>query len=406
MSVSVEEAQRLLMAAAGGPLETERIAAASTLGRAAAEDVAAPYQLPLFDRSPLDGYAMRAEDIRQAAADAPVYLKVIEEYRAGCVPHKPVTRGTASKLMTGAPMPQGADVVIKYEDVERRGDEIKVTCALKPNANVIFAGEDVRRGERIVRRGDRINAARIGALAAVGAAEVLVGRRVGVALLTTGDELHPAGSAPAAGKIFNSNLPFLCAACEAAGARVVSAGSAADRREKLTETLKELLGKADLVITTGGVSAGDYDFIPACFQDVGAEILFRGVALKPGSPALAAKYGDKILLGLSGNAAAAAVTFQLLAIPLLKKMMGLRDCQFARTNAILMDGFPKKSPQRRFLRARFLIEEGGNKVFLTDGQGNGAVQSLMECNALVDVAAGSGGLCAGMEVSVVLTGEL
>lgn len=405
MRVSVEEAQQRLLACAARPLANERVPAALSLGRVAGEDVTAAIQLPLFDRSPLDGYAMRSEDIRLASADKPVILDVIEEYRAGCVPLKEISRGTASKLMTGAPLPRGADVVIKYEDIVRIGDKIKVFYALKPDTNVIFAGEDVRQGECVVRQGERMDAARIGALAAVDVGDLFVRRRVKIALLATGDELLSAGEPIVPGKIFNSNLPYLSAACKSLGAEVVKSGCAADRKEEIIEQLRLMLSEADLVITTGGVSAGDYDFVPDCFREIGAEVLFQGVSVKPGSPVIGARFKDKVLLGLSGNAAAAAVTFQLLAAPLLKKMAGLTAIHFPRVKAVLMDDFPKNSPQRRFLRGKFVTGDRRNEVYLTGGQGNGAIRSLLDCNALVDVKAGSGALSAGTEVTAVLTGE-
>lgn len=404
-NVSIEEARQLLTDAAVAVEEKEIVALEAALGRTVFARVNAPNQLPLFHKSPLDGYAVRAEDTQSASEAQPAELEVIEEYHAGHVPRRTVGKGQASKLMTGAPMPEGADAVIKYEDVQRVGSWVQLFYPLKKNSNVIFAGEDIRKGDCMVEPGEIVTPASIGALAAVGVAQVPVRRKIRAAFLSTGDELIEPSQTLTAGKIFNSNLHSLNAASRALGVEVILSGTVADDKEQINAALETALARADIVITTGGVSVGEYDFIPVCLEAVGAKVLFQGVRLKPGSPALAARRGSKILLGLSGNAAAASITFQLLAVPLLKKMMGRKEWIFPETQAVLMDDFLKGSPQRRLLRGHFVIKPEKNEIHLTGSQTNGAVKSFIGCNALVDIPAESGPLCKGQTVKVILTGE-
>lgn len=404
LKVTIEEAQQILLEAAAVPSDEEIVSLDDSLGRVVYKNINAPYQLPLFNKSPLDGYAMRSEDIQTATAENPVILEVQEEYHAGYMPDKPVVKGKASKLMTGAPMPEGADIVIKYEDIERIDNKIKVFYPLKKNSNVIFAGEDVKRGECIVKAGAVINPAMIGALAAVGVSKVSVQRKIKVALISTGDELIDPAEPLVEGKIFNSNLHGLKASVTASGAEAIVIGTVIDDKDKIKAALMTALDQADIVITTGGVSVGDYDFIPDCIKEVGAQILFKGVKIKPGSPAIAAKFHNKIILGLSGNAAAASITFQLLAVPLIKKIQGRKETFFPNVKARLMNDFSKTSPQRRILRGRFTIESHEKEIYLTGSQTNGSVQSMIDCNALIDVPSGSDKLYRNQEVSVILIG--
>ena len=258
----------------------------------------------------------------------------------------------------------------------------------------------------VAARGDLLSPALLGLIAALGYAEVAVFDKVKIAVFSTGDELIDYCQRLETGKIYNSNLPSLVAACLQLGAEVTACGNAPDDLDVIVGKISQGLATADLVVTTGGASVGDFDFMPEALARLGAKIIFRGVDMKPGSPAVAAEKDGKFIVCLSGNPAAAMITFELIVVPLIKKMKGLNNNLPAKSRAVLTDDFPKASPQRRFLRGRLQVAEGKNRVCLTGGQSNGVLKSLVDCNALIDVPAGSDRLCAGQEVSVLIIGSV
>lgn len=404
-NVELEEAQSLLTAAAGKTGET-RVNLLAAIGRVLSQDVSARMDLPPFDKSPLDGYALRADDVSEAAVGHPVGLEVIEELAAGYAAQRKVLPGTAIKVMTGAPIPEGADVVIRFEDVLRDGDSAYFTTPLRSGSNVIRAGEDIKRDEVLATTGTLIMPPHVGLCAAVGLLSLPVFAKVKVALASTGDELVEPGCALLPGKIYNSNLYSLAAACTKLGTETNLLANVPDRAEAVAETIRLGLADADMIITTGGVSVGDYDAVPDALELLGATVLFRGVNIKPGSPAMAAVKAGKIILCLSGNPAAAMITFELLGVPLLKKMMGFTRWEHPRIQAAFADEFVKPSPQRRFLRGKLQLGPAANCVALTGGQSNGVLQSLVDCNVLVDIPAGSGKINNGQAVSALIVSPI
>jgi molybdopterin molybdotransferase len=404
-NIPLEEAQNLLLEKAIRPGESS-VPIMDALGRILSRDIVAQDNIPFFDRSPLDGYALLAEDTEYAAPSRPVRLKVLEEIPAGYVASRKITSGTAVRVMTGAPIPEGADVVVKYEEVQQEKGFVSILRPLKSRDNVVYAGEDVRKGEVVAKQGIVVSPALIGLLAGLGITSVPVYHRIKVAVLSTGDELIGIGESLRPGKIYDSNRHTLQARCLELGVEPVMLGNVADRQDQVAERIHEGLRQADVVITTGGVSVGDYDVVRDAFEEVGADILFWKVDIKPGSPILAATKGQKILAGLSGNPVAALITFDLLIIPLLKKMMGRQKYLYSKIQGTLLDSFKKSSEQRRFLRAR-LLERGGNTLIrLTGIQNNSALKSMMECNLFVDVPAGSGPLSPGEVVSAIIVGNI
>ncbi|MDD4601241.1 Molybdopterin molybdenumtransferase [bioreactor metagenome] len=399
--LSLEEAQSLLLSQAAA-VPTEQLALTQACGRVTGKDIASAENVPPFDRSPLDGYAMQAADMQGAGAECPIQLSVIEEIRAGFTAQKKVTPGTAIKVMTGAPIPEGADVVIRYEDVKREKDSLFIFHELNKGNNIVPAGEDVSKDEVIVRQGERLTAPRIGLLAAIGKAAIPAFNKVKVALISTGDELVDPSEQLQVGKIHNSNVHSLGARCQQLGAEPLYFGIVPDEKDVTAERMRQALKKADLVITTGGVSVGDFDVVPATLKQIGADVLFWKVKMKPGSPVIAAQKDGKLLIGLSGNPAAALITFDLLVVPVIKKMMGLCQQLPMKITAVLANDFAKESPQRRFLRGKLEISYPTNRIRLTGNQQNGVLKSMIDCDVLIDVPAGSGPLMAGQKVTAVM----
>ncbi|MDR7866600.1 MAG: molybdopterin molybdotransferase MoeA [Sporomusaceae bacterium] len=404
-NVALEEAQGLLLTMAC-PVKECQIPLFDAVGRVLSREIKAPINLPPFDRSPLDGYAVRAQDIAKASEAEPVVLEVIEEVAAGHTARRKVTAKTAIKVMTGTPIPAGADAVIKFEDVTRAANICKLFYPLKPGSNIVRAGEDVKAGEVIATPGTQVSPALVGLIAALGFAEVTVYNKVKIAVISTGDELVDSSQPLRPGKIYNSNLPSLVAACLKLGAQITALGNVPDELDSIADIISLGLADADIVLTTGGVSVGDYDVVPDALARLGVNMIYRGVDMKPGSPAVAAEYNNKFIICLSGNPAAALITFELIVVPLIKKKMGLTSHLPARLGAVLDEDFTKPSPQRRFLRGRFHVTEGTNYVALTGEQSNGVLKSLVNCNAYIDVPAGSGRMHAGQDVSVLIVGDV
>jgi molybdopterin molybdotransferase len=399
--ISLEEAQHLLLEKVC-LLETSCVSLFKASGRILSQDIQATSNLPPFNRSPLDGYALQAIDTETADRLQPVSLAVIEEVPAGYMPRKRVTPGTAIKVMTGAPIPEGADVVIKYEDVKQEQDTITLFHKLKAGSNIVLAGEDVVEGEIIAATGSVLTSPLVGLLAAQGFAEVPVFNKAKIAILSTGDEVIDPAEQLQPGKIYNSNMHSLFASCIELGAAPLAMGIVPDKAQVIAERISQALRTADIVITTGGVSVGDYDAVPDALKELSADILFWKINMKPGSPAIAAVKDDKLIIGLSGNPAAALITFDLLVVPLIKKMRGRGRHQPFTVSAVLANSFTKSSPQRRFLRAQLYRKNRTVYARLTGEQGNGVLKSMIDCNALIDVPAGSGPLAVGQQISALI----
>lgn len=386
---SYEQARELLLSRVL-PVETERVPLSQCGGRILAQELAALENIPPFDRSAYDGYALHAADTAAAANDAPVTLRILEEIPAGAVPTKPVRPGTAAKVLTGAPVPEGADAVIMYEKTEFTKDHVTLFEPVRPGDNVVRAGEDIQKGAGLARPGDLIDPGLAGALAAQGVSTPLVYQRARVAILSTGSELVEADAVPGGGKIRNSNRYMLEAALKQLGCEPVYLGIASDSVSDISARLDRGLLTCDAVVTTGGVSVGDYDLTPAAMEKAGAELLFRGVGMKPG---MACAYGvrdGKLICGLSGNPASSLTNFYVVALPALKKLTGRRDCLPREFRAALLEGFEKKSPQTRFLRGKLELRDGAVCMHLPKNQGNVVLSSAIGCDAMAMIPAGSG----------------
>lgn len=389
---------RALAAGAVTPVGTECLPLAECAGRVLAQNVLAGADVPPFDRSPYDGYAVRSADAAAARLDCPVTLRVLEELPAGAVSHRPVTAGGAMKILTGAPIPSGADTVVKYEDTCFTAETVTLFRPVRSGENVVRAGEDAARGDLLARRGAIVDAALVGVLAAQGLSRVTVYRRPRVGLLSTGGELLEPGEPPAPGKVYNANRFLLAAALERLGCTPVWLGSAEDDAQAIAGLFLEGLPGCDALILTGGVSVGDWDLTPAAMALAGAELLFRRARFKPGMACAYAVLGGKLLCGLSGNPAAALTNFYAMAVPALGKLRGLENLLPEKLILTLASPFPKPSSMTRLLRGRLVLSSGRVELEVSEHQGNAVLNSAVGCNAIAVVPAGSGPLAAGTQL--------
>lgn len=395
--IPVEEAIARIMGAVGAPERTETKALYEALGRILAEDVKAVIPQPPFTRSPLDGYALRAEDIRGADRGHPVSLPVVCFIPAGGTAGAPLPEGCAARIMTGAPIPEGADCVIRQEDTDQGEAQAAFYCEGMSGQNICRQGEDIEAGEVLVSAGTRLSFAHLGVMAGQGIGTVQVFPKVRAAVMATGDELVACGKPLKPGQIYDSNCMMLAARLTEMGVEPVMCPSGLDDLEELTRITDGLLRQYPLVITTGGVSVGQKDYMPEVAVRAGTRLLFHGIAAKPGSPVLAAERDGSVLLALSGNPFASVATFELLAVPALAKMAGEKHWKALRVTARLNGEFSKGSAMRRFVRARI---EGGIVTVPEKGHSSGGIGTLSGCNCLVDIPGGSGPLAAGDEVTV------
>ena len=396
--IELEEA-RALMAESVRPLGVEQVSRQEALGRTLAEDVTAPLDQPPFDRSPLDGYALRSADLTGASPEHPVSLRVVETVYAGGVPSRVLGPGEAIRIMTGAMLPRGCDCVLQHERTDNGLEQVQIYAALSPHDNYCDRGEDYRTGEVLLPAGTVVDAAAVGVLASAGLSSVPVRRRPVVRVLSTGDEvvspdLHPLP----AGKIYGSNQELLTARLRELGVSDVRGLLIGDDPREVADTMAQLLGECDLLITTGGVSAGDKDIFHEALPLLGVERVFWKVNLKPGTPAMYSLWQGQPILSLSGNPFAAAATFELLARPRLAALTGESRFSLRSRTAVVEGSFPKASPGRRFLRGFY--QEG--RVSLTGKNDSGMLASLVGCNCLVDLPAGSPPVQEGQTVTVLL----
>lgn len=396
--ISLEEAVRRLVEALRPSGNWEEIPLEAALGRVTAWDLEARIDQPPFDRSPLDGYALRHEDTCGASAEHPVRLRVAGCSYAGDPPAAMLRPGEAVRLMTGSPIPPGADCVIRQEDTRAEDGMVAVFDSLERHQNYCFRGEDVHRGALLLPRGTRLDPPAIGVLAGQGMTAVAVTARLPVGILSTGSELAPAGGPLGPGKIYDSNAAMLAARITQAGASPQLGAGTADDPALLAAGIAALLERCPLVVTTGGVSVGAHDYLPEVARILRAEILFHGLQMKPGSPAMACRVGGGLLLALSGNPFAAAAGFELMGMPLLRHLMGQRTILARRVRGRLAEGFPKASRGRRFVRAHFT----GETFHLPEGHSSGMLASMVGCNCLVDIPAGSPALMPGSRAEAVM----
>ncbi len=375
-------------------------------GRALAEDIKAPINQPPFDRSPLDGFALRAEDTK-GANEKPIKLEIVSWLYAGDKSQKKVKPGQAVRIMTGAPIPAGADCVIRQEEVNWNQEEVEISKELKPGQNFAPAGEDIKKGELLCREGTLLRSPQLGVLASMGIEKVRVSPFPEVSVITTGNELQPVGENLKPGKIYNSNNYMISSRLKETGAKVRENLTAADEKEEIKNSISRVLPDCDFLVTTGGVSVGEKDLMIDVIEEMGGEIYFWKVDLKPGTPIVCGEINGKTIFALSGNPAAALITYDLLVRHIITYINGLKYLDLTETKAVFADEFGRPSSTRRMLRSWLVESESGNIVKLSRGkQRPGVLKSTLECNCLIDIPAGSPPLEEGMEVKVLRLPEI
>jgi molybdopterin molybdotransferase len=403
--LTVKAAQRRIRELVA-PVSTEIVPLARGLGRVLANDVKA-IDLPPFDNSSVDGFAVRSEDLRSASPQHPSRLAVVGDVSAGSVPAVRVSRGQAVRIMTGAMLPRGADAVIMLEDTDyaraRQGSRppslVTAFAHARAGKNVRRRGSDVRAGRVALRAGKVLRPQEIGLLAMLGKPTIRVYRRPVIAILSSGNELVPAGHAPRPGAVRDTNSATLTGLAANAGCEVIQLGIARDSMRAIEAHLRPAVrGHADLIITSAGVSVGAFDLVRDVVRSQG-RLLFWRVNVRPGKPLAVGEYRGIPLIGLPGNPVSAFVGFELFARPAIERLGGHRDVHRPRIRATLTE--PVTSDGRQsYLRATLREESGVNRIVLTGHQGSGNLLSLVESNALLVVPAGVKSLAVGDEVDV------
>jgi len=386
-------AAREIVLASVRPLQAERVALADALGRVLAEDVASTDDMPPFDSSALDGYVVGDTSGGE--------LPVVGESRAGAPAREALRPGQAMRISTGAAVPEGGVAVVGVERAEARDGRV-VVPATSDGANIRRAGEDVPAGQRVLAAGDDLGPAELGALAALGRAEVLCGAAPRVAVLTTGDELvEPGGGPLAPGQIHNSNAYALAAQAQRAGARVVSREIVRDDRADTVDRLSRALEAADVLVVSGGVSVGPHDHVKPALAELGVEQHFWRVALKPGKPTWFGTRGDKVVFGLPGNPVSAIVTFHLFARPALRRLAG-GDVHDTRSQARIDVDYPREPGRDQVLRVRLEARADGWHATPTKPQGSHVLTSMLGADAFAIVPRGEGQVAAGSALDIEL----
>lgn len=379
------------------PLGIESVPLEDALGRVLAHDVTSPVDQPPWDNSAMDGFAVRSADVQGATFDNRIILRVIERVPAGGFPTAEITPGTTIRIMTGAPLPKGADGVIRVEHTEERAaDHISIFDDMDAGRNVRFRGEDLKRGEVVLRDGRLLRPGEIGVLATVGCANAPVHRRPVVAILSTGDELAEIVDHDAivsGRKIANSNSYALAAAVRMTNAVPRILGIARDDEQSLREHLERAAG-ADVLVTSAGASVGDHDLVKDVLEEMGFELDFWRVRMRPGSPFSFGQLKNGMpVFGLPGNPVSALVTFEVFVRPALRRMLGRTDVHSPLVRVRVDGDAPSKAGLVHFLRVRLRTAEDGVTVAqLTGAQGSGIISSMAEADALLIVPEDRDGL--------------
>lgn len=379
--------------------ESEEVELWEARGRVLARDIVADMNQPPFNRSPLDGYAVRGEDIENATKACPVILKVIDEVMAGHRSDVVVSEKEAVRIMTGAPIPEGANCIVKQEDTDYGMKNVSIYKSVKPFENYCYEGEDYKIGQKIIQAGFSLGSIEIGTLASLGKTKVDVRCLPRVGVMTTGDEIVLPGKKLSEGKIYDSNLYTVAIRLMELGIKPIYQMEVGDNAETAVKCIKQLAKTADLIITTGGVSVGKKDIMHDVIELLEAKKLFWKVQLKPGSPMICAVYENTLMICLSGNPFGVVANMELLVRPALAKLMGDENLSPKRVKAVLEADFIKSSNVTRYVKA---VYQEGRVFFPTNLHSSGILSSMIGCNCLVEVPPNHALIQKGEEVWVIL----
>ncbi|MCH2172122.1 molybdopterin molybdotransferase MoeA [Myxococcota bacterium] len=400
-SITPSEARAIIQREVA-PLGSERVALPEALGRVLCESVVAPRNLPPADNSAMDGYALRASDVAGADSQAPVDLPIAFEIPAGVEPEQTLQSGNSARILTGAFVPAGADCVIRQEDVERIGDRIRVKRPVPHYDNIRRAGEDVGRGDEVLSAGKRLGPGEIGMLASLGRTIIAVHQRPRVAIVSGGDELVEPDGDVSGGRIVSSNSYSLAAQCMEIGAEPVYLGIARDTPEDIEEHFRTAM-RADVIVSSAGVSVGDRDHVRSVLEKLGCSLLFWGVRMKPGYPLAFGRFereAGPLVFGLPGNPVSAMVTFEQFVRPALLAMMGSRNLYRATVRARLTEPLTKTAGRLHFVRVHLERDGGVMTAHSTGNQSSGALRSMTLAQGLLIFPADETELSEGQEVEV------
>ncbi len=396
--ITLEEAVALICGHAAKCEKTEEIEVRKANGYILAEDVYAGIDNPPFPRSPVDGYAVRSEDIAGASKENPVTLKVVDCIYAGEDGQaKELHVKEAIRIMTGAPFPKEADAAVRQEDTDYGEGSVLIYTAQKAYENYCFQGEDYKKDSLLLQIGDKITFAEQGILSGIGRTMVRVFKKPNVQIITTGDEVCMPGEPLKPGKIYDSNGMMVSSRLRELGVELQSVSHVADSETVMTEKLKEACETADIIITTGGVSVGKKDIMHGAIRLLGADKVFWRVLIQPGTPSIFSVYNDTLIISLSGNPFGAMANLELLVRPALYKMTRDEIFCMEECEGILEGEFAKKSKGRRFVRANY---KNGKVTLPSGSHSSGAIGTLRGCNCLLDIAPGNPGLKSGEKVKV------
>jgi len=397
--IELEDAIALLVKHIQPQTNTKNVNLMEALNHHLAEDIFSSFPVPSFNRAAVDGYAVKSELTQGATKENPVKLKVLAEINAGdFIESLTYEEGQVVRIMTGAPIPDGFDSVIKQEDTDYGEEEALIFMEIKPFTNYGKIGEDISEGQLILKKSTRLTPVHIGILASLGVSKVAVLKPLKVGIFSSGSELAEINEPLEAGQIYDINRYVISSRLKEMNVQLIFSHLISDNIDMFTNSIKNTINSVDILITTGGVSVGKKDIMHGVMATLGAKRLFWRINMRPGTPVLVNTYTEKLILSLSGNPFGALTTFELLFRPMLSAFTDSSAYQYKRVKATLMNDFPKVSVQRKFIRARY---ESG-QVFLIDEKHESSVLSSMaNCNCFIDIKANTPKLKKGMEVEII-----
>jgi len=407
--LSFDEAKQLLRQTfSAKPVGVEQVSISKAHDRVLAQDVVAPMNIPPFNRSTVDGYAVKAVDTFGASEDKPVSLKFCGYVAIGESPSVVVEKGSTAEIVTGAPLPDGADSVVMVEYTTRQADNVSISRAVSCGENLMAAGSDICKNETVLKKGRFLGSREIGVLAAMGLTKVTVYKRPKVAVLSTGAEVVAPGEPLPPGKIYDINAHTLSAAVLESGGEPINLGIIPDKKDKLTKALKNALSSADAVITSGGVSVGPKDFTPQVVDSLGKPgVIISGVAVKPGKPITIAVVDGKPVFSLPGNPTSSLFMFNVFVRPILVKLAGRPEEELPKVKAVVAKKMFPARGRRTFVMVNLTYDEAGTLLVSPVPTGlSGAITTLAKADGFVEISEKQQFIDAGTEIDVYLFGKL